>query len=82
MSTHPTERPGSPAATGQGPADAVAPADRSVEQGLVDRPDLGRLLAVVEAALIATVVLTALYASTRISDRTFRMPPRATPPQA
>jgi hypothetical protein len=45
-------------------------------------PTLAALLAVVEAALIATVVLTALYAPKHISDRAFRMLPRTTPPQA
>jgi hypothetical protein len=42
---------------------------------------LAVLLAAVEAALIATVVLTALYAPKRISDRAFRMLPRSTPAQ-
>jgi hypothetical protein len=36
-------------------------------------PTLAALLAVVDAALIATVILTALYAPKRISDRAFRM---------
>ncbi|MEU6745148.1 hypothetical protein ABZ914_02855 [Spirillospora sp. NPDC046719] len=45
-------------------------------------PWLAITLTLLEAALTVTVVLTALYAPTAISDRAFRMLPWTTPPPA
>lgn len=43
-------------------------------------PWLAITLTLLEAALTTTVVLTALYARTTVSDRAFRMLPWTTPP--